>query len=265
MELGIKDKRALVLGASRGIGNAIARELAKEGARVILSARTENRILAEVQSIKKEIADNSEVYGVACDLDLSEARNSLIKEVEKRFGGVDILVHNTGGPSPSFTSETLEEQWQTGFDKLFQSVIGLNQAFLPGMKTNNWGRILCVTSLSVLEPIKTLAVSNAIRSAVTSMLKSLADEVAPFNITVNCIAPGAIATERLNELMEARIKRSGQSKEEYEKEYLESIPAGRLGTPEEFAAAAAFLASERASYITGSTICVDGGKRRSTY
>ncbi|MBI1271594.1 SDR family oxidoreductase [bacterium] len=265
MELGIKDKRALVLGASRGIGNAIARELAKEGARVMLSARTENRILTEVQSIKKEIADHSEVYGFACDLDLSEARNSLIKEVEERFGGVDILVHNTGGPSPSFTSETSQEQWQTGFDKLFQSLIELNQAFLPGMKTNNWGRILCVTSLSVLEPIKTLAVSNAIRSAVTSMLKSLADEVAPFNITVNCIAPGAIATERLNELMEARIKRSGQTKEEYEKEYLESIPAGRLGRPEEFAAAAAFLASERASYITGSTICVDGGKRRSTY
>lgn len=265
MELGIKDKRALVLGASRGIGNAIARELAKEGARVIMAARTESRILAAVQSIKKEIADNSEVYGLACDLDLGEARNSLIKEVEERFGGVDILVHNTGGPSPSFTSETAEEQWQTGFDKLFQSVIALNQAFLPGMKTNNWGRILCVTSLSVMEPIKTLAVSNAIRSAVTSMLKSLADEVAPFNITVNCIAPGAIATERLNELMEARIKRSGQTKEEYEREYLESIPAGRLGTPEEFAAAAAFLASERASYITGSTICVDGGKRRSTY
>lgn len=265
MELGIKGKRALVLGASRGIGNAIARELAKEGAKVMMVARTESRILAEVQAIKQELTENKEIYGFACDLDLAESRKALIKEIEERFGGLDILVHNTGGPSPSFTSETSQEQWQTGFDKLFQSVTELNQAFLPGMKTNNWGRILCVTSLSVLEPIKTLAVSNAIRSAVTSMLKSLADEVAPFNITVNCVAPGAISTERLNELMEARIKRSGQTREEYEKEYLESIPAGRLGRPEEFAAAAAFLSSERASYITGSTICVDGGKRRSTY
>src|SRR5690606_10250700 len=141
----------------------------------------------------------------------------------------------------------------------------LNASFLPGMIEQNWGRIVAVTSLSVMEPIPNLSISNAVRSAVTAMLKTLADEVARYDITVNCVAPGAIKTDRLDELMEARLKKTGQSKEEYLKSYLGAIPAGRLGTPEEFAGVAVFLCSERASYITGSTISIDGGKRRSVY
>jgi 3-oxoacyl-[acyl-carrier protein] reductase len=133
------------------------------------------------------------------------------------------------------------------------------------MKEKRFGRILCVTSLSVQEPIENLAISNAVRAGVTGMLKTLADELAAYEITVNCVAPGAIATDRLNDLMSARIAKSGLSEEEYMANYLQAIPMGRLGSPEEFAAVVTFLASSRASYITGSTISVDGGKRRSTY
>ena len=174
-------------------------------------------------------------------------------------------MHNVGGPKPTDTAHTSADDWQAGFEQLFQSVAELNSAFLPGMKERNFGRVLCVTSLSVMEPISGLAISNSLRAAVTAMLKSLASEVAAHNITVNCVAPGAIATDRLTDLMAARMVKSGQSEEEYNRDYLASIPAGRLGTPEEFAAVVAFLSSVQAAYITGSTICVDGGKRRSTY
>ena len=263
MDLGLNGKRALVCGASKGIGNAIARELAKEGVELLLVARDQSKLDQACSEIKG-IASNK-VHSFAADLSSHSDRDGLVAAANANMGGVDILIHNVGGPKPSFTSETTLEEWQKGFDQLFLSVAHLNQAFLPGMKEKNWGRIITVTSLSVQEPIKTLAVSNAIRSAVVSMLKSLADEVASYNITVNCIAPGMIQTDRLDQLMEARIKRSGQTKEEYDKQTLSSIPAGRLGKPEEFAAMATFLCSQRASYVTGSTVAVDGGKRRSTY
>jgi 3-oxoacyl-[acyl-carrier protein] reductase len=174
-------------------------------------------------------------------------------------------VHNTGGPKPTRAEETTDDQWSSGFHQLFESVIHLNQAFIPGMKERLWGRIVNVTSLSVLEPIPNLAVSNAMRSAATAMLKTLSDELAAFNICINCMAPGVIHTDRTEERLQAQIKQSGGTREQYLEDYVKSIPAGRLGTAEEFAAMVAFLCSQRASYITGSTICVDGGKRRATY
>ena len=263
MDFGIKGKKALVCGASKGIGKAIALELAREGAEPILCAR-QGKVLEEVASeIRKET--RATVHHHACDLTSSTERDQLIKSVKEKYGGVDILVLNTGGPKPSSAMETTLDDWESGFSRLFQMTAQLNEAFLPHMKEQNWGRVICVTSLSVLEPIANLAVSNAMRSGVTSMLKTLSDELASSNVTINCLAPGAIATERLEELMQARIAKTGQSKEEYLKSYLAAIPMGRMGTPEEFAAVAAFLCSDRASYVTGSTICIDGGKRRSTY
>lgn len=263
MDFGIKGKKALVCGASKGIGKAIALELAREGAEPILCARQE-KVLEEVASeIRKET--NATVHHHACDLTSSTERDQLIKSVKENYGRVDILVLNTGGPKPSTAMETTLDDWESGFSRLFQMTAQLTEAFLPHMKEQNWGRVICVTSLSVLEPIANLAVSNAMRSGVTSMLKTLSDELASSNVTINCLAPGAIATERLEELMQARIAKTGQSKEEYLKSYLAAIPMGRMGTPEEFAAVAAFLCSDRASYVTGSTICIDGGKRRSTY
>ncbi len=264
MDLGIKGKRALICGASKGIGRAIASELACEGVNLFLCSRSQDVLKETADGITSQCKD-AEIYFQACDLSSTDARRELVESVKKRFGNIDILVHNTGGPKTSRAEDTKLDEWDSGFKQLFLSVADINNAFLPGMKERSWGRIICVTSLSIMEPIPNLSVSNAVRSAVTAMLKTLSDEVAPHNITVNCIAPGSIETDRMQDLMEQRTKTSGQSKEEYQKQYVSAIPAGRMGTPEEFAAVAAFLSSTRASYVTGSTICVDGGKRRSTY
>lgn len=264
MDFGIKGKTALICGASKGIGRAIAEELASEGVKLFLCARSPEVLKETADGISKQCID-AEVHFQSCDLSSPQARKELVDAVKSRFGSVDILVHNTGGPKTSRAEDTKLEEWESGFKQLFLSVADINNAFLPGMKEKSWGRIICVTSLSIMEPIASLSVSNAVRSAVTAMLKTLSDEVAPHNITVNCIAPGSIETDRMQDLMEQRTKTSGQSKEEYQKQYVSAIPAGRMGTPEEFAAVASFLCSTRASYVTGSTICVDGGKRRSTY
>jgi 3-oxoacyl-[acyl-carrier protein] reductase len=263
MDLGITGKRALVCGGSAGMGKAIAQTLAKEGARVFVCARSPYTLAEAVTDIKQSAT--APVESATCDLSDPASRKELIAKVQKIFGGVDILVHNSGGPQPSTAEDTSTQDFQKGFESLFQSVIELNAAFVPGMKQQKWGRIINVTSLSVLEPIGNLAVSNAIRSAATAMLKTLADELAPFNITVNCVAPGAISTGRIEELIEVRAKKANISKDAYFADYVKAIPAQRLGTPEEFASVVGFLASEPASYVTGSTICIDGGKRRSTY
>ncbi|MBP7860375.1 SDR family oxidoreductase [bacterium] len=264
MDFGIKGKRALICGASKGIGRAIAKELSSEGVKLFLCARSEQILSETAESIRKD-CPTAEIFYQACDLSSPDERTKLIASVKDKLGSIDILVHNTGGPKTSRAEDTKLEDWDSGFKQLFLSVADINNAFLSDMKASNWGRIICVTSLSIMEPIASLSVSNAVRSAVTAMLKTLSDEVATFNITVNCIAPGSIETDRMQDLMEQRTKASGQSKDEYQKQYVSAIPAGRMGTPEEFAAVAAFLCSTRASYVTGSTICVDGGKRRSTY
>jgi 3-oxoacyl-[acyl-carrier protein] reductase len=261
MDLGLSGKKALVTGASKGIGRAIVEALHGEGAEIIACARDQNNLKKLAESLKGK----ARLLTHSADLSESGSRSELIDFVKKEFEYIDILVHNVGGPKPTDVRTTAAADWQSGFEQLFASVAQLNEAFLPSMIEKRFGRIICVTSLSVLEPIAGLAVSNAIRAAVTGMLKTLADEVAPYSVTVNCVAPGAIATDRLNDLMESRIAKSGQSKQEYQKEYLKPIPMGRLGEPHEFASVVAFLASTRASYVTGSTISVDGGKRRSTY
>jgi 3-oxoacyl-[acyl-carrier protein] reductase len=263
MDLGIAGKSALVCGASQGMGRAIAASLAKEGVDVMLCARTESTLAEAAAEIRKTAKGKVEYF--ACDLGDEDSRHKLVEASKAKFDTIDILIHNTGGPKPSSAEITEIEQWQGGFDTLFKSVIHLNHAFLPDMKQQKWGRIVNVTSLSVMEPIPNLAISNAIRSAATAMLKTLSDELAPFNVTVNCVAPGAISTGRISGLIETRAKAANVSADEYEKEYIKAIPAGRLGSPEEFADVVCFLVSERASYVTGSTICVDGGRRRSTY
>lgn len=262
MDLKIDGRKALVCAASKGLGRAIAMELALEGAEVFMCARGEDELMKAADAVRTNA--RAAVHAQACDVTSKDSRRALLDAVSKKLGHVDILIHNVGGPKPTTAEATSQAEWQAGFEQLFPAVAEFNGAFLPGMKERKWGRIIAVTSTSVLEPIAGLAVSNAIRSAVTAMLKTLADEVAAYNITVNCVAPGLIATDRTADLMKARMKQSGQTEEEYLKEYLKPIPAGRLGDPGEFGAVVAFLSSDRASYITGSTICVDGGKRRST-
>jgi 3-oxoacyl-[acyl-carrier protein] reductase len=263
MDLGIAGKNALVCGGSQGMGRAIAHALAVEGVNVFLCARTESTLAEAAEEVRK--GAKGKVEYLACDLSGEADRKKLADTVKAKLGDVDILIHNTGCPKPSPAETTTIDQWQAGFDSLFKSVVHINHAFVPAMKDRRWGRILNVTSLSVMEPIANLSVSNAIRSAATAMLKTLSDELAPYNITVNCVAPGSISTGRITDLIENRAKDAKTTPEEYEKEYIKAIPAGRLGSPEEFADVVCFLASERASYVTGSTICVDGGRRRSTY
>jgi len=263
MNLEIQGKRALVCAASKGIGRGIAEALVCEGAELFVCARDENRLSQTVHDLQEKT--DRPVYYQMCDLTDSNDRESLIRSVNNAFEAIDILVHNVGGPASSTVQETALGDWQQGFERLFQSVVHLNQAFLPSMIERRWGRIIAVTSLSVLEPIPDLAVSNAMRSAMTSMLKTLADEVARYNVTVNCVAPGQIQTDRTEERIQAQLARHGGERAAVLSEYARSVPAGRLGNVSEFGSVVAFLASERAAYITGSTICVDGGKRRSTY
>lgn len=262
MDLGIQGKRALVCASSKGLGKAIAKALAKEGVRLFLCARDAKTLIDaadEVGSVATE-----PVTSMTCDLSTEEGRELLISQVRGTLGEVDILVHNVGGPKPSKVETTTLQDWQTGFDQVFQSVAQLNEAFVPDMKKNRWGRILCVTSLSAFEPINDLAVSNGLRPAITAMLKTLSDEVAGYNITINCLAPGMILTDRTEERLRDYLARNPQSnREEWLAQYVKSIPAGRLGDPDEFGAPAAFLCSQQASYITGGTLCIDGGKRRS--
>ncbi len=263
MDLGITGKNALICGASQGMGKAIATALSAEGANVFMCARTE-QTLAEAAELVKQTAKGKVEY-LPTDLSNEESRHKLSETIKQRLGDIDIIVHNTGGPQPTPAEETSIEAWQKGFDSLFKSVVHINQAFVPAMKTAGWGRIINVTSLSVVEPIANLAVSNAIRSAATAMMKTLSDELAPFNITVNSVAPGSISTGRVEDLIVSRARKNKVSRDEYFADYIKAIPAGRLGSAEEFANVVCFLASEKASYVTGSTICVDGGRRRSTY
>jgi len=263
MDLGIAGKRALVCGASQGMGYAIARALAAQGAELFICSRTKENLSKLADELGSEIGRR--VYFEACDLSESASREKLIEAVGKVFDGVDIIIHNSGGPKSTRAEDTKVDDWVKGFELLFPAVAHLNETFVPGMKDRRWGRIVAVTSLSVMEPIPNLAISNAMRAAVTGMLKTLADEVAEFNICVNCVAPGLIHTARTDERIKSLMAQKGGTYEEHMAAFVQSVPAKRLGSPEEFADVVAFLSSQRASYITGSTICVDGGKRRSGF
>lgn len=248
MDLKLKDKIAFVAASSQGLGKATALELAKEGCIVIINGRK-----AETLEItRKEIEEKTggKVIAFAGDLSVSSSRDDLIDKVLNQFKKVDILVTNAGGP-PSGKFEDFDmSRWNKTYDELFASVLGLINGFLPGMKEQKWGRILAITSITVKQPANNLILSNAIRISVSGLIKSLANELGEYNITANSILPGYTETERLKILID---------KNPSLKEVSAEIPLGRFGNPEEFAAAAAFLVSERASYITGTSLPVDGG------
>jgi 3-oxoacyl-[acyl-carrier protein] reductase len=263
MDLGLKGRKALVCGGSKGLGYATAEALVREHADVYLLGREEASLKAA--AVELSALKAGQVRWSACDLLSHESRQAAVENISTTWGALDILIHNVGGPKPSYAENTTLTSWQEGFERLLLPVIDLNSAFLDGMKKKNWGRIVTVTSLSVVQPIPMLAISNALRSASTSLSKTLSSEVAKYGITVNCVAPGSIATDRTEEIAKARISQSGQSKQDYENEMHRNIPVGRLGRSEEYGAVVCFLCSNQASYITGSTIYVDGGSRQSTY
>ena len=257
MDLGLKGRVALVGGSSQGLGYAAALELATEGASVVLCSRSAEKLEGARQSIEE--ATGAAVTAVATDLSDAEAIGHLVEAAEAAFGGVDILVTNTGGPpSGPFEAHTVET-WRRAYEGTFESVLHLTHAVLPGMKERGWGRIVNITSISAKQPVDNLILSNAIRAAVTGLARSLATEYAPFGITVNNVLPGYTATERLGELSETLASMRGTTTDEERGNWEAAIPMGRIGEPGELAALIAFLASERAGYITAQSVAVDGG------
>ena len=261
MNLGLTGKVALVAAASQGLGRAVAEELAAEGASLLLCARHDDALQATCAAIAA--AHGTPVLGLAADVADPAAVARLVEAGLARFGRIDILVTNAGGP-PAGTFATLSAaQWEAATALLLTSVLTLTRAVLPGMQARGWGRILNITSISVKQPVANLMLSNSLRAAVTGMARTLATEVAAQGITVNNILPGYTRTERVVGLAEAAAAREGISEAEATARWEAEIPMRRLGEPREFAALAAFLCSERASYITGTSVPVDGGWIRS--
>ena len=257
MDLGLKGKRALVLGASRGLGHAIAAELAAEGACLIVASRDEAAIGKAASALAA--AHGTDVYPAVCDTASAAAVDALADLALARFGTIDILVNNTGGPPSGPVSEVTPEIWQANFERMVLNIIRLSIRLLPGMRAQRWGRILTVASSGVKQPIPELGISNTLRASLLNWSKTLGLEVAREGVTVNMLLPGRIRTRRLEEISAATASRTGRPVEEVVAAGQASIPMGRFGTAEEFGALAAFLASARAGYITGSAIAVDGG------
>jgi 3-oxoacyl-[acyl-carrier protein] reductase len=257
LDLGLSGKVAFVAAASKGLGRAIAEELAAEGAELALCARGAEVLGETAQSIAK--ATGRTPLTVAGDVSDPAAVEAMVAKAIARFGRIDILVTNAGGP-PSGKFESLApETWKSATDLTLMSVVNLVRAVLPGMKERGYGRIINVTSIAVKQPVDGLMLSNSLRAAVTGFARTLANEVAPLGITVNNLLPGYTRTERVEQLSDAAAKREGITREAALSRWESEIPMARLGEPREFAAAAAFLASDRASYITGQSIAVDGG------
>jgi 3-oxoacyl-[acyl-carrier protein] reductase len=261
VDFGIGSKRALVLASSRGLGLGIAQALAAEGASVILCGRDRERLAAEVRAINA--AGKAMAEAIPTDLTQAADIEALNAAVDQKFGGIDILVNNVGGPPPKAISAVSIDEWRKQFEAMVIALLAVSNHHLPGMRQRKWGRILTIASSGIVQPIPNLGISNALRSTLVGWSKTLAAEVAPDRVTVNMIAPGRIHTDRVDENDAAVAKRDNKSIEDVRRTSYAQIPMGRYGTVQEFASAAAFLVSAPASYITGSIIRVDGGYIRS--
>lgn len=247
MDLGLKDTRALVTAASRGLGRACAAALAAEGARVFIVSRSTERLAAASREV-------GAVGHLAVDLSQPGGPERAVEAATAALSGLDILVCNAGGPPPGTFASTPVEQWDVGYHLTLMSTVRLIKAALPVLEESGRGRVVNITSISVRQPIPNILLSNAFRSAVTAMAKTLAGEVARRGVTVNNLAPGTILTDRVHELYSGNLD-----------ELAGSIPAGRIGDPDELGAVCAFLCSRQAAYITGQTLGVDGGALRGVH
>jgi 3-oxoacyl-[acyl-carrier protein] reductase len=257
MDLGLKGKIAMVGGASKGLGFAVARALAGEGAHVCIASRDADTINRAADDIRLETGERP--LPVAADLSRADAIAAWHAATETEFGGVDLLFANTGGP-PAGTALCFDDQaWQCAFELLLMSVVRSVRLVVPSMRSRGGGAILVGTSSSVKEPVPNLALSNVLRSGVTSLAKTLSMELAPQNIRVNTLIPGRIATNRLRQLDEINAKKAGISLQEHQVHAAATIPLGRYGAPDDFGRVGAFLLSDAASYITGASVQADGG------
>jgi 3-oxoacyl-[acyl-carrier protein] reductase len=258
MDMGISGKAAVVTASSKGLGRAVAAGLAAEGAKLVLCARHREPL----EQAAREIAGQTgaHVLPVVADVSNLEDCQVLIRQAIQQFSGIDILVTNTGGPEPGGFDSCSDDMWGSAVRSTLLNVVRLVRLALPSMKSRRWGRIVNITSVTARQPIAGLALSNSLRPAVAGLAKTLADELAPYGILVNNVCPGLHRTERLMHLAQAR---GAADPESYLGQLARDIPLGRMGYPEELANAAVFLCSERASFITGTSLVVDGGACRS--
>ncbi|MEO6865049.1 MAG: SDR family oxidoreductase [Gemmatimonadaceae bacterium] len=257
MDLGLKGKIALVIASSRGLGRAVAEELGAEGASLVLCARNAESLEKTADAIRA--ATSARVIAVAADVSDPAAIDRVWSRANDEFGRVDILVTNAGGPPAGPFESHPPAAWTEALRLNFESVVNMTRAVLPGMKERRWGRIINITSIAVKQPVDNLILSNSVRAAVTGFARTLANEVASYGVTVNNVMPGYTLTDRISDLAQANAHQRGTTAEAVIGTWESQIPMGRLGTPKEFAAMVAFLASERASYTTGASIPVDGG------
>lgn len=257
MDLGLKGKVALVAGGSQGLGLSVAMEFAREGCKVAICALDDPHLPAAAEAIGK--ATGGEVFAIPADVSDLEQAKSFVRKSAARFGTVDILVNNAGGPPSMSFLEIDDELWLRGCRLNLLSTIVMTREAVPVMKEKRWGRIINMTSIAVKQPIDGLILSNTVRSGVIGFAKSLSNELAPFNITVNSVCPGYTMTDRVRNLATVLAQKQGTTPEAVIGKWEAEIPMKRIGTPEEFASLVVYLASERAGYITGAAVQIDGG------
>jgi len=260
MDFGLRGKSALVTASSKGIGKAVAEILASEGCRVAICSRSKKDLESTAAELRRRY--DAEVTWCVCDLNKISDIENTFEVVKKQFGTIEILVNNCGGPSQGSFRDLKDDDWQSAFEQVLLSAVKFSSLIIPDMIFREWGRIINITSISVKQPVEDLILSNSLRSGVVGFAKSLSDEVARYNITVNNIAPGYTLTNRLYDIAVHKGKANGSSHEEILSDMAKHVPINRLARPEEVASLVAFLASNQAGYITGTTIPVDGGRTR---
>jgi 3-oxoacyl-[acyl-carrier protein] reductase len=260
MDLGLNGRRALVLGSTKGLGRGIAEALAEEGATVVLTGRRQEDAVAAAEQVSSKYG--ATVHGLPFDAADSASAAAIVPAARAALGDIDILVLNAGGPPPGNVSAVAADTWRQQFQAQFLTFVEITNALLPGMRERKWGRILVSSSSGVVQPIPNIGISNALRSSLLGWAKTLSLEVAPDGVTINTVLPGRIQTDRVDQIDAANAERSGQTIDQVKASSIAAIPAGRVGTTDEYGAVAAFLCSDKAGYVTGGTVRVDGGAIR---